>query len=300
MTKMRIILTLILLSCTVILAGDNSPVAAENTQKRIRFQITTVGETRNERKILAQTTIEGDPGTDFDIDLQTGGFKMQSRFLSDLVSDDRLKIRARIETRRFYGMSPANLPLYEEDSQKKSFEIGFDEALVLLPHGRNVGAETLKIEIVPTLSEVAGAKTDRPIKISFEKPVENSEISIRARKIPHWFAVEAVLLADGAEIARGTADCLIEEEKEIILQPAGDKAATPFRAKVTVDKFIRNRPQDLIGINFGFYQGAEPILANGAGINLSGKDFVYALNGDLLSKDKNFQLKFNVRAREEK
>lgn len=299
--KTKIIRGLILLFISAFLSGDDALVSAENRQKRIRFQVTAIGESANERQILAQTTIEGLPGTDFNINLQTGNFKMQARFLSDLVADDKLKIRAGLDTRRFYGFSPANLPLYEEDSQKHTLELGFDETIVLLPFGRNGGAETLKIEITPSLFSVP--KTDeesQKLKINFDKQIPSGEIYIEVSKIPHRFEVEAVLSADGQEIAKGSADCLLEEEKNIVLQSLDKSENQYYTAKLTIDKFSRNRPKDLVGINFGFYRSQtenqlQPIISNGAGISELDDELVYRLDGGNLPDDKKYKLKFKVR-----
>lgn len=297
--RTRIIYTLILLLVSVLISGDSRLVSAENQVNRIRFQVTTIGESASERKILAQTTIEGLPGTDFNINLQTENFKMQTRFMSDLIGENNLKIRAKLDTRRFYGFSPANLPLYEEDSQKHSLEIGFDETLILLPFGR--GAETLKIEITPTMFSIPKTDVDaKKLKISFDKHIPSGEIFIEASKIPHRFEVEAVLLADGKAIAKGSAACLLEEEQTINLQMLGEPENQNYAAKLTIDKFSRTRPNDLVGINFGFYSSQPKnqmllIVSNGAGIGELDKELVYRLEGANLPDNRKYELKFKVR-----
>lgn len=288
----------------IFLQSDARIVSAENNFRRISFQVTTISESANERKILAQTTIDGLPGTDFNINLQTENFKMQTRFLSDLISENKLKIRANLETRRFYGYSPINLPLYEEDSQKHTLEIGFNETIVLLPFGQNRSAETLKIEITPTLLTVSEEEWQKPMSIKFDKRIPSGEIFIEASKIPHNYEVEAVLLANGEEIARGKADCLYKEEKEIILQSKANSelANRLFAAKVTINEFSRSRPNDLIGINFDFYQKRNSdqisIIETGAGINTIGGEFNYRLDSTNLPKDKNYELRFTINLKE--
>lgn len=107
---------------SVFLIGDNRILSAETAEpKRVRFQIVVVEENSNDRKILSQTTVEGLAGTDFNVNLQTANFKLHGAFISDLTSDDKLKIKSKLDTRRFYGYSPANLPLYEEDAQNQTF-----------------------------------------------------------------------------------------------------------------------------------------------------------------------------------
>lgn len=301
----RVITCIVILLFAFLQSGSQS-ISAENTKKRIRFQITTIAEKNNERKTLAQTTIEGLPGTDFNINLQTENFKMETRFLSDLMADDKLRIRANLNTRRFYGYSPINLPLYEEDSQKQNVEISFNEKIVLLPFGRNGSDETLKIEITPSL--FADSAEKEPLKITFEKPIAGGNIQIKATKIPHHYEVEAILLADGKEIAGGKAVCLFEEEKEILLQSVSEKennGGQTFVAKVTVNEFTRNRPNDLVGIKFDFFRKnlsnndeSLSIIDNGEGISLLGQELKYFLNNGSLPKDKNYELRFKVKLAE--
>lgn len=303
--RTKAIYALILLS--ILFNSDSRPVsAAAGEQKRIRFQVTTISDNGTEHKILAQTTIEGLPGTDFKINLQTENFKMQTRFLSDLIAPEKLKMRANLDTRRFYGYSNANLPLYEEDSQKQDFEIGFDEKIVLLPFGRNGGDETLKIEITPSLLTVSKEEAKAPIKINFNKQIQSGEISIEASKIPHRFVIEASLLANGQEAASGSVECLLEEEKEIVLQAkpgAGSELINrPFAAKVKIDQFNRSRPKDLAGMIFDVYRrkslaGGDtlPIIKEGAGMGVLGEDLKYVLENGGSGENKNYEMKFNIR-----
>lgn len=264
-----------------------------------------MAENGNDKDILARTTIEGLPGTDFNINLQAENFKMDAQFLSDLVADDKLKIRTHFNTRRFYGYSPINLPLYEEDSQKHTLELGSNESIVLLPFGRNGGAETLKIEISPTLLSVAKTAEASRLTINIDKQMPNGEIAIRAVKVPHNFIVTAVLLADGHPIARGGADCLLEEEKEIALLPIpnadSDISGRPFATRLTINKFIRNGPQEMVDFNFNFYRTAEDlaatdqmIISEGAGIGLLSSDLSYSLENIGQSRKGNYELKFTI------
>ncbi|MGI8640472.1 MAG: hypothetical protein ACR2MG_11085 [Pyrinomonadaceae bacterium] len=297
--------SVLLLALAFLSGGEHSPVSAENREKRVRFQVTTVSENENERRVLAQTTVEGLPGTDFNINLQTGNFKMQARFLSDLVAEDKLKLRANLNTRRFYGYSPINLPLYEEDSQKHALQVGFNETVVLLPFGRNGGADTLKIEITPTLFSVSRTDEEsQKLKINFDKQIPSGEIFVQASKIPHEFEVEAVLLADGQEIARGAADCLLEEEREIILQPNPKAKITDqiFKAKLTIDKFSRSRPKDFAEINFGLYRQSggeiQTAVSNGAGMLTLGDELVYQLDEIDSTVARKYELKFKIGLKE--
>src|SRR5947209_8200454 len=120
----------LLLALPLLMTGDAlnraQPVQNFVDQQRIRFQIATVEEDGNVRRIVSLSTVEGPPGTDFDINLQDARFKMSARFLTDLVAPGALKVRTKLNTRRFYGLSPKNLPLYEEDAQAETLQLGFD------------------------------------------------------------------------------------------------------------------------------------------------------------------------------
>lgn len=298
----RLIFCIIILLFVLWQSGGNF-VSADN-QKRIQFKIRTISEKSGERQILSQTSIEGPTGTDFTINLQTGNFKMQARFLTDLISPDKLKFRANLNTQRFYGTSPNNLPLYEEDDQKKSLEIGFTETVVLLPFGRNGSDETLKIEIVPNLLEVSKEVPVNSLKIKFDKELPSGEIYIEANKIPHLYEIETILLADGKEIAKGKAEYLFDEEKEINLQKVTDSSFPDFAAKVKINEFNYNRPNDLVGIRFDFDQKKSSgenlsIINNGGGKGVLGEEIIYSLNNENLPKDKNFELRFKINLIEE-
>ena len=128
-----------LLISALLMTGARPPSASlakdVRAPKRIRFQVATVEEGTGGRKVISNATIEGPPGTDFFVDLQSQRFKMNARFLTDLVSPGKLKVRAKLNTRRLYGYSQNNLPLYEEDNQSETLQLGFEEQVVLLPFG---------------------------------------------------------------------------------------------------------------------------------------------------------------------
>src|SRR6185503_8403077 len=109
--------------------------------------------------------------------------------------------------------SERNLPLYEEDEQSQSMELGFDEAVVLHPFGRSGGEHRLKIEITPmiTQSSTLPDGNARPLEITILKASPGGIINFEAMKIPHNFLAEVALLQDGHEVASGVASLLIEE-----------------------------------------------------------------------------------------
>jgi hypothetical protein len=276
--------------------------SAEDQVQRIKFQVTVVAENSNKSEIITQSYIEGLPGTDFSINLNTENFKMQTHFLSDLVSPDKLKLRIKLETKRFYGMSPIDLPLYEEDKQNHTLNVGFDEKVVLLPFGRNGSSETLKIEITPVLFSIPNSNPDAEIlKINFEK-MKNSEIKINATKIPHNFEGEMILLADGKEIARGKDNFLLKEEKQITLIPNQNAPEEiknmSIKTSLVIDEFMRSRPKDLASFAFDVFSanaqnnGKKTSYVNGRGVLQIGGEFTYQLTD--LPQGKDYKIIFRV------
>src|SRR5882724_4622962 len=107
-TKTKIALVALLVSALLTAGGrPRSASSAEDVPapKRIRFKVATVEEGAGGRKVISEATIEGPPGTDFVVDMHSPRFKMNARFLTDLLSPAELKIRARLDTRRLYGYS---------------------------------------------------------------------------------------------------------------------------------------------------------------------------------------------------
>lgn len=268
---------------------------------RIQFVIRAIEESNNQKKIISETTVEGLPGTDFNINLKTERFTMQAKFLSDLIAPDKISVRTNLSTRRFYGLSERKLPLYEEDAQKLNSTIGFDQTIVLLPFGRNNNESSLKIEITPKrLSASEFSSSEEPLKININKPDPNGEITIEAFKIPHRFKVEAVLLADGREVARSSGDYLLEEPREITLQTneqaAPEIVQPPLAVKFEINRFTAGYPSNLVGVNFQVFRSADvnqnQMISNGSGIGILGKEFEYELSQ--MPEGKKYHLKFRI------
>lgn len=311
-TKTKIVLVPLLVSALLTAGGrPRSASSAEDVPapKRIRFKVATVEEGAGGRKVISEATIEGPPGTDFVVDLHSARFKMNARFLTDLLSPAELKIRARLDTRRLYGYSQKNLPLYEEDNQSETLQLGFEEQMVLLPFGKGSG-ELLKIEITPSMSDrsvyLASGEMQPPV-INISDPGPGGVISIHALKIPHDFDVEAVLLEDGREVARGESRCLFEEAQEILLQPNdranSDVASNPLAINLTIAGYERNGPRgeaaisfDVTRINKQENSAREPVVRNWAGIAGPGSAIDYDLSDHYLkSSGQKYELRFTVK-----
>src|ERR1044072_4486318 len=241
-----IVLTLILLLMNV---GTRRPAKSHPwpaALKRVRFQIVTVEEKLAQRNVISSALIEGPPGTDFDIELNGERFKMSAKFLTDIEADNRLKIRAQLQTRRLYGYSARHLPLYEEDQQSQTLHLGFDEDVILLPFGRSGGDDKLKIEITPVWTDepvyLASGKL-RPLEIKIPVVSPDGLINIQARKVPHQFDVDIALLEEGRVVAGSTAKLLLKEKKEVVLHPteqaASDVITNPIAVNLSVDDLIQ-------------------------------------------------------------
>jgi hypothetical protein len=252
---LRIALILITLVLSLVDPGSGRSArkgAAAQDQKRIRFQIATIEEKEGERTIISSALIEGPPGTDFDIDVNGERFKMSAKFLTDLEDNHQLRLRASLQTRRLYGYSERHLPLYEEDQQRQTLQLGFDEDVILLPFGRNGGAEKLKIEITPVMTDNPVYEPSgklRSLEIKMLKISPGGVISYQARKLPHRFAVDAVLLEDGKEVARANGKLLLQEAQELLLQPSTQTGAA-IAVNLTISDFVRSRPKDQVSIDF--------------------------------------------------
>jgi hypothetical protein len=294
----------------ILLVTTDSRVFSDRPGARIEFRIATIEETAGDRNLISEALVEGPPGTDFNITLRGERFRMNARFLTDLIGAGTLKVRAKLDTRRLYGFSERSLPLYEEDAQSHAVELGFDEQIVLLPFGRKEGDDRLLIEITPAISDQSiflPTGKARPLEIKILKQSPGGEISVQAFKKPHNFEVEAALLENGVEVARGTSICLIEEPEKIALQPfssAGRELLdNPLAVTLTIDGFERGRPADNAYLTFDVYpldasgqSRREAVATKWGGVASIGSDLTYDLSPHYLSSSgKKYELRFRVR-----
>jgi hypothetical protein len=313
MRSKRVLLTIAVV-LTVFVSSDRGsltrtqPRLVARTLERIKFRIVTVEEKGSERNIISESFVEGPPNTDFNINLEGDRFRMRARFLTDLIRPDRLKVRTKLDTRRLYGSSERQLPLFEEDEQTQSLELGFDEAVVLLPFGRTGGDHRLKIEITPSISnqtstDLSGAA--RPLEISILKPSPGGVVRYEAIKIPHNFVAEVALLEDGREIVSGKATLLIEEPQQIKLQPHSglENVTPPLTMKLMVERYARSRPADQVTFGFNIYREnnadgnrGEAVVQNWAGVASLDSFLTYDLSGQqFVSKGRKYELRFKFK-----
>ena len=305
---------ILLLALTLIaLAMSGSRIHAAKSpaeQKRIRFQIATIAEHAGERRVISSSLVEGPPGTDFNIELQGERFKMSAKFLTDVIENNRLKVRARLQTRRLYGTSERGLPLYEEDLQQQALQLGFDDDIVLLPFGRTGGDDKLTIEITPAMTDEpvrTAAGELRPLGIKILKVGQGGTVNIQASRVPHRYQAEVALLEDGREVARAAADLLLEEPQDFILRPAaqaGDEDKNdPLVVSLNVNEFLRGRTADEVGIHFDIHRlnqrnggKREPVGLNWEGVGKLGADLKYDLSEAYAPRPgAKYELRFRVR-----
>ncbi len=271
--------------------------------KRIQFKVATIEETSLQRHLLAESIIEGPMGTDFEINLKDKKFNMDAYFLTDLQANEQLTIQAKLNTKRYFGQSEKNLPLYEEDEQKHNLTVNLDEAILLLPFGNNTNDEKLKIEITPSFitRNILDGK-ELPLTIDIVKPDLNGKINVKAYKIPHRFNLVAKLLADGKEIAKGAAECFFKQPKEIQLDfystVSQETSIYPLVLSLNVNKFERC-PTNSFELGFDIFRlnknQKESIIENGAGAGNFGEDLNYDLtNLYLPTSNKKYELKISL------
>jgi hypothetical protein len=286
--KRRMLFASTLLACAALLAIAAAEVASPNVSATgpadglIRFQITAVEESGAGRKVISDAAVEGPPGTDFNVNLQDGRFKMTARFMTDPAPGGGLTLRARLDTRRFYGHSAAGLPLYEEDAQRHTLRVGFDEAVVLLPFGGGGDAGQLSIEVTPARVASGDAISTGAPRITISQPSPGGAISIEATKVPHNFTVEAALLEDGREVARGSADCLLEESSGLLMRPVGASGVgAPLALNLTVERFEPGSGEGRAAVRFDLLGGdpeRTPLARNWAGVTNLNSELTYDLS----------------------
>jgi len=278
--------------------------ATKDMPRRIRFEVVAFEERNGDREIVSETTIDGPAGTDFTINLHDNRFQMNAKFVTDLIASDTLKIKTDLKTRRLYGYSERRLPLYEEDAQKETMQITFDEKLVLLPFGRNDNNDQLKIEITPTIIDQSNyRKSGEPdqIEITIPKPSPGGAITVEASKVPHNYLVEATLLEDEIEVSRTTSAFHLDEPAELLLRPSTDSALinNPLVVNFTIYRYSQTGPRGQIAFSFSAYRrdpqdnNGEVVVPQAAGIGDVGSTVNYDLGK--FSNGRSYKLNLTVR-----
>jgi hypothetical protein len=174
---------------------------------------------------------------------------------------------------------------------------------VLLPFGGGGDAGRLSIEIRPARSgRVPSGDANTP-EITISRPSPGGAISIDATKVPHDFVAEAELLEDGRAIARASADCLLEESRELLLRRVGAAHASgddvPLVLDLTVERFEPGPGTGRAAVRFDLLGGTprrEALARNWAGAANLGSELAYDLSqtyrGD---PGKRYELRLRIR-----
>jgi hypothetical protein len=258
-------------------------------------------------EMLSDAVIDGPPGTDFTIKLNSSRFRMNARFLTDFTDNDMMKVRALLETRRLYGYSERQLPLYEEDRQQKSITLRFDEQVVVLPFGHKGDNEQLRIVIVPAISnkgyQLPNGKP-RPLEIKIVKQSPGGAIEVEAFKMPHHYDVEACIIENGKEIACDRSAVLIEEARDLLLKLPQMAGAAPdqLAVRITIESYARSRPSDTVTLKFDVDRltknggNRSHVVSNWSGISSLDRVLTYDLPLQLHRPAGNkYELRINVR-----
>jgi hypothetical protein len=280
-------------------SGPRASSAKSPDGNRVRFLIDLVEMKSGTRTLLSEQTVEGPQGTDFDVNLESGPFRMKSQFVTDPIGPSEEQIRVKLDTRRLYGYSERNLPLYEEDEQNQTLQMGFDEAIVLLPFGKG-GDDQLRLEISPAISQQAAtlpSGVSRPLEIKILAQSPGAVISVEASKRPHHYIAELSITENGKEIAHASTECFLLETRQVVLQPGGSEGQG-FLAVVSVNKYLPGlvNQADFSFDLYGGGQGPEdrkPIATNWAGIAALGSVATYELT-DAANAKRELRIKISL------
>ncbi len=302
MKAIRIVFFLLVLP--LLLSQVSTPcIVATTVSVGIQFSIKAIAENGNHSELLAHIVIDGPQDSDFDIDLQDRHFKLQAAFITDLLDREQLQVRVKILTKRRVGYSARQLPLYEEDEQQHKFLVAADEAMELLPFGRNNEGEVLKVKIEPLI--LSTPHKVAPLKIDIVKPPQNGFINVKAHKSPHKFKVDAQLLMNGVMVARGMGNCLLQDVKELPLQPVEGKNLSPLELPLVlsfkIDEYLQHCNSGTFIFHFDLYgtQNSDRVqknilVKNWNGAGSLGERLISPLDEAIPPTNGKYQLVFNV------
>lgn len=245
----------------------------------VEFDVAVIEEAGEERKrVLCRAVVSGPDGTDFDLVCDGARLRMSARFVTDPLPDIGVRVRSKLETRRLYGYSERDLPLFEEERQELTTEVRFGERMVLFPLG-NEGARRMRIEIVPSTTTTSPEEgpARKPLTIDLVQP--SGEIRVYARKVPHRFRVYGAVRDGEILIARG--------EGRVELGQSGSFELSPLRGGEKSFEVSRFEVRDGVRVDgdsaeFQFdvqTSDGEVLASRWAGIARFGSEVTYSLIG---------------------
>jgi hypothetical protein len=282
----RKVLLFILAVCLAALSGERPSALA--APRVVEFRVRTFLTTNGVKETASDSTVAGPPGTDLVLNVRTGPFRMTARLKTDLLGERTVRIKADVTTRRLAGASERGLPLYEEDSQSTIAEVAVDgsESLAIMPFGPNPDGDEIVFDVAPTLTDRSALSPSGktiPLEIRLGMAGKGGWINVEARKVPHFFRVEAVLETEGRSVALGSARCSLGEAQVITLTAPGEPARPVAEIPFTVDPDSVGCAGE-IGFTFDIHpprtSDANPLARGWSGIAAEGSTTEYRL-GDV-------------------
>jgi hypothetical protein len=270
---MRTVTRAAALALAVALVAPLGPAEATESPG-VAFRVRTLVGPDGARYALSDATVDGPPGTDVTLESRAGSFTMHTTLKTDLLPDGRVRVVAKVTTRRDAGTSERRLPLFEEDVRDATVELATDgsESLVVLPFGRNPGGDELAVDVEPRRSTRPATE---PLAIRIDDPGADGWMRIDARTVPHQYSVEASLERDGTVVASGSGTCELDEPGAIALvAPDGSRAAA---MRLTVEDYEPACPSSRVGVEFNLDGPNAPVARGWSGRTTSDRPLVYPL-----------------------
>lgn len=195
--------SMIVSALLVLLAGNATP-------PRVRYTIRCTEVVDARERVLYEARVEGEHATDFEVALRDANVAVTATFVNEAAANG-VDSRVRIESRRRFGNSPNGLPLWEHDAQQHRLRVGFDQQIEFLPFGGAGERGLLRMQIVP---DAIASTSSKPLDIRIDE-LTSDAITVRAYRVPHWYAIEATLLRNGVAQANASARLFREERTTI-------------------------------------------------------------------------------------
>ena len=183
------------------------------TERRV-YMFRCFDERGAQRQLLYAAQVEGPEGTDFQIVLHDARHHIEATFVNEPLPSGGIDARIHLRSRRSWGLSPNGLPLWEEDDQRQSAQIGPDEQIDLLPLGGGGEAGLLKLEITP---DVEPSMAVQPLSIHISQAAPQGAIEVSAYRSPHWYMADIALMRNGAAVAHATSRLFVDDGATVSL-----------------------------------------------------------------------------------
>jgi hypothetical protein len=184
------------------------------------------------QRTLYAADVEGPSDVDFQIVMHDARHDIEATFVNEPLPAGGIDSRVHLRSRRAWGLSKNNLPLWEEDDQHLRIQIEPGQQIELLPFGRSGEAGLLKLEITPSVPRPAVSA--RPLEIRIGQQAPGGAINVLAYRSPHWYTAEVALSRNGVATAHGSRRLFVDEGGLIALRGASSANATEVRITPSV------------------------------------------------------------------